>query len=376
MTIVALSDVAHAVMGQAPPGRECNKDGIGTVFVKAGEFSDRYPVVREWTTKPLKMAQTGDSLVCVVGATAGKVNQAIDCAIGRSVAAVRPSDQIDSDYLYRFLDSQVLRLRENSQGAAQGVITRDMLHNLSLPLPSIEEQRRIATILDKADAVRRNHEEALGLAGEFLKSVFLEIFGDPVLNTNRYPAVPLSEFEKFITSGSRGWAKYYSEEGQIFLRIGNVGRGDLKLDDLVYVAAPNTAEAKRTRVRKNDILLSITADLGRTAVVPEALTGAHINQHLAIIRLAGISAHYVNAYLSSAGGQMQFRSLDKVGVKSGLNFSDIRSLRILVPPKSDQSKFEKVLEQNSRTVELLKKAKAEADDLCASVAQRAFRGEL
>ena len=72
-----LGDIASVVMGQAPPGSDCNKDGRGEPFVKAGEFSADKPIVREWTTNPLKTAQNGDVLVCVVGATAGKVNLAI-----------------------------------------------------------------------------------------------------------------------------------------------------------------------------------------------------------------------------------------------------------------------------------------------------------
>jgi len=76
---VALGDISETIMGQAPPGKQCNKEGIGTVFVKAGEFEDRFPIVREWTINPLKFAKTGDVLVCVVGASAGKINQGIDC---------------------------------------------------------------------------------------------------------------------------------------------------------------------------------------------------------------------------------------------------------------------------------------------------------
>jgi type I restriction enzyme S subunit len=82
-----LGDFATFEMGQAPPGSECNGEGVGTLFVKAGEFGLTYPVQREWTTKPLKFGRTGDVFICVVGATAGKLNLGIDCAIGRSVAA-------------------------------------------------------------------------------------------------------------------------------------------------------------------------------------------------------------------------------------------------------------------------------------------------
>ena len=100
-SLVELGEFVEIVMGQAPPGAMCNKDGIGTVFVKAGEFQGRIPSIREWTTRPLKMAEPGDTLLCVVGATAGKVNySAFDCAIGRSVSAIRPQpSRIDSLFL-------------------------------------------------------------------------------------------------------------------------------------------------------------------------------------------------------------------------------------------------------------------------------------
>ena len=126
----SLGEIVETIMGQAPPGSACNKEGRGTVFVKAGEFADPLPLVREWTTKPIKRAWSTDVLVCVVGATAGKVSRSIDCAIGRSVAAIRPIEKhVDSGYLFHFLSTKTLFLREKSQGLAQGVITRDMIES-------------------------------------------------------------------------------------------------------------------------------------------------------------------------------------------------------------------------------------------------------
>src|SRR5258706_2526100 len=89
-TTKQLGVLSEIVMGQATPGSECNFDGNGTPFVKAGEFGESRPIIREWTTKPLKYAKVNDVLVCVVGATCGKLNLGADCAIGRSVAAIRP----------------------------------------------------------------------------------------------------------------------------------------------------------------------------------------------------------------------------------------------------------------------------------------------
>ena len=183
-----LGEITEIVMGQAPPGTDCNTDGRGQVFVKAGEFDERRPIVREWTTKPLRLARQGDVLVCVVGATAGKVNEAIDCAIGRSVAAVRPEPaRLFTGYLYHFLQTQVSRLRARSQGMAQGVITREMLQDIAIPLPPLPEQRRIAEILDKADALRAKRRAALAQLDTLTQSIFLDMFGDPATNPKGWP---------------------------------------------------------------------------------------------------------------------------------------------------------------------------------------------
>lgn len=146
---VTLGSVAEFVMGQAPPGNECNKEGRGTVFVKTGEFGARYPHIREWTTKPLKFANRGDVLVCVVGATIGKLNLAIDCAIGRSVAAIRPSERLDTAYLYYMLVPFTMSLRRNSRGSAQGVIGKTELNAILLRVPDLDEQARIVARIDE-----------------------------------------------------------------------------------------------------------------------------------------------------------------------------------------------------------------------------------
>lgn len=148
-----LDKVADFVMGQAPPGNECNTKGNGTVFVKTGEFGELYPIVREWTTRPLKIAQKGDVLICVVGATVGKLNLAIDCAIGRSVAAIRPYAGLDTKYLYFMLMPFTLRLRSGSRGSAQGVIGKAELSAIRLRVPSAGEQSRIVAKVDELMAL-------------------------------------------------------------------------------------------------------------------------------------------------------------------------------------------------------------------------------
>ena len=139
-------------------------------------------------------------------------------------------------------------------------------------------------MLDRAEALRAKRRAALAQLDSLTQSFFLDLFGDQTTILKRWATNKLGELLDSLTSGSRGWAEYYAESGDIFLRIQNVRRNELLLDDIAYVNAPSTAEANRTRVQPGDVLLSITADLGRTAVVPEEIGTAFINQHLSILR--------------------------------------------------------------------------------------------
>jgi type I restriction enzyme S subunit len=148
-----LGQYVQLVMGQAPPGDKCNKSGEGTIFVKTGEFGDLYPDIVEWTTMPLKFARRGDVLICVVGATIGKLNLAIDCAIGRSVAAIRPDQTLDTKFLYYSLMPYTIRLRGGARGSAQGVIGRDDLKAINIRVPPLAEQHRIVASVDELMAL-------------------------------------------------------------------------------------------------------------------------------------------------------------------------------------------------------------------------------
>lgn len=159
-----LGEVSEFVMGQAPPGSECNLQGLGEPFVKTGEFGELYPEIREWTTKPLKFAKKGDILICVVGATIGKLNLGINCSIGRSVAAIRPTEQIDTKYLYYMLMPFTIKLRQNSRGSAQGVIGKTELSAVKIRVPPLAEQHRIVAKVDElmalCDQLEQQHSSA------------------------------------------------------------------------------------------------------------------------------------------------------------------------------------------------------------------------
>lgn len=229
-----LRDSVELVMGQAPPSKDTNFNETGTPFVKVGEFGVLRPVIREWTTNPLRMARKSDVLLCVVGATCGKINLGEDCAIGRSVAAIRPNpSKLDQLYLYYFMMTLVDRLRSDSVGAAQTVISKEMVESVNIPLPPLPEQQRIVALLDEAFAglatakanAERNLQNARALFERYLQSVFCQqgegweekdlnnvctlLNGraykkDEMLNRGKYPLLRVGNF-----FSNRDW--YYSD---------------------------------------------------------------------------------------------------------------------------------------------------------------------
>lgn len=153
----------------------------------------------------------------------------------------------------------------------------------------------------------------------------------------------------FVTSGSRGWAKYYSDSGAMFLRIGNLDRDSLALQlaSVQRVRVPAGMERERTRVLPSDILISITADVGMIGLATEQLGEAYISQHVGLARtVAGcIHAPYVAWFLASKdGGQRQFAALRRGATKTGLGLDDIRSITVPLPPLIEQRRIVDAME--------------------------------
>ena len=184
-------------------------------------------------------------------------------------------------------------------------------------------------------------------------SQFIVLFGDPLINPKEYPTSRLEEHIRFLTSGSRGWAKYHSNNGEWFITITNVKHCKVSTDNVQCIQPPHNAEAERTRVKEGDLLISVTADLGRTGVITKEIAehGAYINQHLTCIRLdqSILDPTFVAYFMETEAGKRQFFEKNLSSVKAGLNFDSIRSLKLFVPPLEQQKAFVQFLQQSDKS---------------------------
>lgn len=383
---VALGEVVELVMGQAPPSKDCNFDGNGTPFVKVGEFGLDRPVIREWTTNPLRMARKSDVLLCVVGATCGKINLGEDCAIGRSVAAIRPSiAKLDQYYLYYFMMTLVERLRTGSVGAAQTVISKDMISSVELPFLPLPEQRRVVTILDEAfDDIatakvnaERNLQNARALFESYLQSVF----------TNsqegwREVKRPLAELCELIIDCEHKTAPT-QEHGIPSIRTPNIGKGELLLDG-VYRVSEETFRSwtRRAEPRPGDLILAREAPAGNVAVIPENLKVC-LGQRTVLIRPMRdvFEPYFLALTLLAPRIQKKLLAHSRGATVQHVNMKDIRALNVgAIPVLKVQRSIEATATRISKAAEQLQsiyqRKLAALDELKKSLLDQAFSGQL
>jgi type I restriction enzyme, S subunit len=297
------------------------------------------------------------------------------------VLRVNP-EKINTDYLFYLIWNDAFRFygeKSMSGAAGQKRVGTDFLKNFEIPLPPLAEQQRIAAILDKADAIRRKRQQAIQLADDFLRAVFLDMFGDPVTNPKGWEVRPLRNQITFITSGGRGWSKYYSDSGARFIRSLDVQMNYIGSKDIAYVTPPDNAEAKRTKVKSGDVLLTITGSrIGRVCVVPESFDAAFISQHVSLIRVdETVNPRYLSMFLSlESGGQSQISKAQYGQSKPGLNFDHIGSFKILMPPRQKQDQFVELWDKSIGVSERMSESECAHIDLFNSLSQKAFAGEL
>ena len=380
--IKKLQDCATIIAGQSPESKYYNSTGEGIPFFQGkADFGELYPKVRVYCSSPTKIAQYNDILLSVrapVGPT--NLSPGTVC-IGRGLAAIRPDDSLDLKYLlyyFRYFETQ---LSAKGTGTTFKAINQKLIKNLEIPIPPRNEQSRIVahieelfSELDKAvDTLKTTKEQ-------------LEVYRQAVLKD------AFSDFEKkdsirnltmVVTSGSRGWAKYYSNSGALFVRIGNLTHSGIDIDfrDIQHITPPDNAEGVRTRLQPNDVLVSITADLGSIGFVSEKVEEAYINQHIALVRFQNpVQGRFMAWYLRSEYGQKDLLKNKRGGGKLGLGLDDIRDTPVpIVDDITATEIVDKVEEQLSvcdsieKTVDTVL---AQADAMRQSILKQAFEGKI
>ena len=392
-SMVRLGDLVSIVMGQAPSSKDTNFEGRGEPFVKVGEFGALRPLIREWTTNPLKRAVKTDVLLCVVGATCGKVNLGEDCAIGRSVAALRPNrTKLDQFFLHYFMLTLVQHLRSGSVGAAQTVISKEMIQTLRIPLVSLEKQQRIVAILDEAfDGIataKANAEKNLQNARTLVSTGYQAITEG--YDRSQWPIVQVANLaashKGSMRTGPFGSQLLHSEfvdEGIAVLGIDNAVANEFRWDRRRYITEEKYRQLARYRVLPGDVLITIMGTCGRCAVVPDDIPQAINTKHLCCITLdrGKCQPEFLHTYFLHDPTARDYLSAQAKGsIMAGLNMGIISELPVRLPSLQQQvqivDRFDSLRAECLRLEAVQAQKLAALDELKKSLLHRAFNGDL
>ncbi|MGQ0699321.1 MAG: restriction endonuclease subunit S [Panacagrimonas sp.] len=248
-------------------------------------------------------------------------------------------------------------------------------YRIDVPIPKLSEQKRIAAILDKADAIRRKRQQAIRLADDFLRSVFLEMFGDLVTNQHRYAVGTIRDLVAEVRYGTSTKANTLGE-GMPVLRMNNITyAGGWDFSELKHVELDPT-EADKYTVQPGDILFNRTNSkelVGKTAVYPEREPMAFAG-YLVRARLNDRgNPYYVSAYLNSEHGKKTLVGMCKsiVGM-ANINAQEVQDIPILLPPKEVQDRFANRCRAVERSRSRYKKSALEAATLNAALSDQFF----
>lgn len=400
---VRLESVASWGSGGTPSRKHEEYYNGDILWIKTGELNNGwiYDTEEKITDEGLKKSSAKlfppySVLIAMYGATIGKVailgvpattNQACACAVCNQSLLYM--------YLFYYCISQKNVFIEKGKGGAQPNISQIILKQHPIPLPPLSEQQRIVERIEELfakldEAKERLQEVAESFAVRKAAILHKAFTGELTKQWRRENGVSDESWEEkkgedffeYVTSGSRGWAKYYSDKGSIFVRMGNLNHGTIELDfsDIQYVELPDQVEGQRSKLQKNDILISITADVGMIGLVREDMD-AYINQHVALARPKNdLYAEFLAWYFVSDVGLQQMQNKQRGATKIGLGLQDIRSIILKIPTLPEQHEIVRLIDdllaRERAAQQAAEQALASIDLMKKSILARAFRGEL
>lgn len=390
-----LPDFTKVVMGQSPSSDTYNKNGIGLPFFQGkAEFGEFYPNIDKYCSEPNKLADAGATLLSI-RAPVGPTNLAkIQCCIGRGLAAIHPMAKMDSKFILYLFRSVESKLSGEGTGSTFQAITKAYVENIVFAIPPLNEQKRIVTKIEELFSELDNGIASLKTAQENLKvyrqAVLKHAFEGKLTaqwreenEKNIWTQEKIGNLITFITSGSRGWAQYYSDSGDTFIRAQNLKYDRLDLTDSAYVSLPEKAEGKRTQVQLGDVLITITgANVTKTGLVSSDIGTAYVSQHVALCRPSKeIDSDFMYWFLiAEPAGRRQLTKYAYGAGKPGLNLDNIQSVEINLPPISEQkeivNKIKKILSLEENIAASIEAELIRIELLRQSILKKAFSGQL
>ena len=309
----------------------------------------------------------------------GKISREIGFGSTEFHVVRTDESKLDAQYLFYMVWSNRFRFfgeKSMSGAAGQKRVSADFLRNYEIPLPPLKEQQRIAAILDKADAIRRKRQQAIALADEFLRAVFLDMFGDPVTNPKGWELKPLSSLVSKLGDGLHGTPVYDSEGSYFFINGNNLKDGAIEIGEKTKTLSKDEFSKHKKDLNETTMLVSINGTignvafyrgepvvLGKSACYFNVIEGAICRTYLYHL----IQSHY---FLHYVGSVVTGSTIKNVSLKS------MREMPIPIPSEILQKKFREISKSVRVWLENIQLASEGGVSFFNALSQGAFSGEL
>lgn len=382
--LVEIGECCEVIAGQSPPSSTYNKEGNGIPFFQGkADFNYLYPTVRFWCNDPLKISQPNDILFSVrapVGPT--NVNN-IEACIGRGLAAIRCKNSTILKYLLYYLRASENRIATLGEGSTFKAITIGTLKKLQIPLPPLDEQKKIAAILDAADDFRQKTKALIAKYNELSKSVFLDMFGDPVINPKGWEnTVVENVLSEKIQNGHYAPKEDYVENGIEMVHMSDAFYNIVIPGNLKKVRLDNNLLSKYL-LKSTDILISRRSlnyeGAAQPCLVPEYDKPLVYESSLIRLRpnLNIVNTMFLYYFFSNKGAREKyiFKYVTRSTI-SGINNKGVNSINIYIPPLTLQNEFAERVREIESQKEKAEVAYQKSDELFKALLQKAFKGDL
>jgi len=325
----------------------------------------------------------GGELLLSIQGTIGRVavcpEQYAGANISRTIAVIDPDPRVHRRFAYHFLRYLGEIGAFHTVGTTRSSLNIETLRQTAVPTPPQPEQRRIADVLDRAEALRAKRRAALAEVEALPQAIFLEMFGYPSSNPKGWPLVRFETICDRVTVGIVVRpASYYVSEGVPALRSLNIKPGQIALQDLVYFSkSDNEMKLGKSRLRAGDLVLVRSGQPGTAAVVPQELDGVNaIDLLIATPSMGQVDATFLCEFFNSSGGRGLVLSRQRGQVQKHLNVGSLNEATIPLPPIGLQRDFSRRVAAAEKLKASHRSSLAELDAFFASLQHRAFRGEL
>jgi len=325
------------------------------------------------------LAKEDDVLIAWDGANAGTIGYGKSGYIGSTIALLRKKkpDLYSTTFIGKFLQSQHQYLRGKTTGATIPHISRKALEDLEIPIISIPDQLHIANLLTKAENLISQRKESIRLLDEFLKSTFLEMFGDAVKNEKKWNKSELKNYAKVRIGpfGSLLHREDYVQYGVPLVNPSHIGEGKIFIDPELTISTTKMKELSAYVMNEGDVVLGRRGEIGRCAVVTKNENGYLCGTGSIYIRpTAELNPIFLYNIISSASIRKVLENSAKGITMKNLNSGIIENLRIPVPPIEVQTQFSQIVEKTEALKAQYQQSLQELENLYGSLSQRAFRG--